>query len=629
MAYAFPNYAREVLEQVVREPRFRELTTIPTFSPVPIALILFIYTGFALSAYLFLQGQIHWSLMILVNGILAYFSFTGIHDATHRAVSGNRVFNDILGTISMFMLLPGMTARTFRYFHLEHHRYAGDKNKDPDEFLVASAPYLLPFAWAFPESRWTFWYLMRWRTRPVTERIEFALGISFYFGWHVLWLLSPYAVEFILIWMIPQRIGFLLNAYFFAHIQHPEGVLWEKYPFQCTVRIKSNALQSCLILGQSLHIVHHLLPSVPFYRYHLAWEAGKHLFEKYNIPVGGYFKRANDIVLTLPDPEPADWLETRIADWREARVVTARDVADGIREFELKPVDGDSFPSFTAGAHIDVHISDDFVRQYSLCNSPSDSDRYVIAVKKEVDGRGGSRAMHNDVMVGQTLKISDPRNHFPLDNTATDYVLVAGGIGITPILGMAYELHERSARFVVHVCARNHSSLPFADSMDTFPFSDRIEIHLSEDEQRFSPEKSVGDWKEGKKLYICGPMGFMDWVETSLRRESWPDESIFSETFVPRKIDNAENTRFEVELASSGKVLTVEPDQFLLDVLNSNGCGVICSCTQGICGSCITPVLAGEPEHRDAILTDAERLANDKMCVCVGRSKTPRLVLDL
>ena len=167
--------------------------------------------------------------------------------------------------------------------------------------------------------------------------------------------------------------------------------------------------------------------------------------------------------------------------------------------------------------------------------------------------------------------------------------------------------------------------------MDAFPFSDRIRIYLSDgsEEQKFSPERSVGQWQEGKELYICGPTGFMGWVETSLTRKSWPGQSIFSETFVPRKIDNTQNTRFEVELGRSGKVLTVEPDQFLLDVLNDNGCGVICSCTQGICGSCVTPVLAGEPEHRDAILTDAERLTNDKMCVCVGRSKTPRLVLDL
>ena len=621
MAYAFPSYAREVLEQVVREPRFRKLTTIPVFAWEAIGLFVFMFTGYGLSTYFYLQGQIHWSVLIAVNGFMAFLAFTILHDSTHRAVSGNRFFNDLLGTMANFMLLPGVTARSFRFLHMEHHRYTGDEEKDPDDFMVTTKGWKVPFCLAYVELFWVPWYLKRWSSRPVKERIEFSVGIALYTLWHVVWLSSPFALEFVLIWMIPQRIGLMANAYFLARIQHPEGVIWEENPFQCTVQIESNKLQKFLMLGQTVHCLHHLLPSVPFFRYHAAWEAGKHLFDEQNVPVGNFLNRPPELIFR----------EESKSHWLDAQIASVRDVADGIREFTLTPRNGIEFPAFSAGAHIDVHVEEGLVRQYSLCNSPSDSDRYVIAVKKEVDGRGGSRAMHENVKTGQAIEISEPRNNFPLAKSATDYVLVAGGIGITPILGMAHELYERGASFEVHVSARDKASLPFGDSLSELPFSDRISVYLNDEpERKFIPEKAVALWEEGRELYICGPSGFMEWVESSLTGIDWPNEKIFSETFVAREIDMSENKAFEVELARSGKVLTVEPDQFLLDVLNDNGAGVICSCTQGICGSCITPVLSGQPEHRDVIMTDAERAANDKMCVCVGRAKTgERLVLDL
>jgi len=621
MAYAFPSYAREVLEQVVREPRFRKLTTIPVFAWQAIGLFVFMFTGYGLSTTFYLQGQIHWSALIAVNGFMAFLAFTILHDSTHRAVSGNRFFNDLLGTVANFMLVPGLSARVFRYLHMEHHRYTGDEVKDPDEFMVSAKGLAVPFSLAYVELFWVSWYLKRWSSRPLKERIEFSVGIALYTLWHALWLTSPLALEFVLVWMIPQRIGLMANAYLLARIQHPEGVIWEENPFQTTVKIESNKLQKFLMLGQTVHCLHHLLPSVPFFRYHAAWDAGKHLFDEQNVPVGNFFNRPPELIFR----------EESKSHWLDAEVASVRDVADGIREFTLTPRNGIEFPAFSAGAHIDVHVEEGLVRQYSLCNSPSDSDRYVIAVKKEVDGRGGSRAMHENVKAGQAIEISEPRNNFPLAKSATDYVLVAGGIGITPILGMAHELYERGASFEVHVSARDKASLPFGESLSELPFSDRINVYLNDEpERKFIPEKAVALWEEGRELYICGPSGFMEWVELSLTGIDWPNEKIFSETFVAREIDMSENRTFEVELARSGKVLTVKPDQFLLDVLNDNGAGVICSCTQGICGSCITPVLSGQPEHRDVIMTDAERAANDKMCVCVGRAKTgERLVLDL
>jgi ferredoxin-NADP reductase/fatty acid desaturase len=621
MSFAFSASTREVLEQVVRDPRFRNLTRIPVVAPVHILLIAAAYALFIASTYWWLRGAIPLATMIAINSVAIYAAFTPLHDATHRTVSGNRAFNDLLGTISCFALLPGITTRIYRYLHLEHHRFTGDRKKDPDEPFVSAHPLLLPFVLATPDALWTVWYLRHWSGRPVAERLEFTAGILVYIGWHAAWLASPFAYEFIVAWIIPQRIGLTTVTYFFAHIQHPEDVLWEEAPFQTTVHIKTNPLFRHMMLSQTEHCLHHLLPSVPFYRYHRAWEAGKMLFERQNIPVRGFFTPIENLI--LPQKEMG-------LTW-EACVRSVYDVGEGVRAYELTSVNGKELPAFEAGAHIDVQISDACVRQYSMCNSPSDTNRYLIAVKKEINGRGGSQRMHDTVTQGQILRISAPRNNFPLKPGAKHYVLIGGGIGMTPILSMAHTLHEAGASFEMHLCVRSRDHLPFADFLVTVPFRDRVHFHLDdgEDAQKLHPEKRLKKRGKGRELYICGPSAFMDWVIAAARANSCRDTAIHSETFVPRIIETRENKPFEVVLARSGKALHVAADEFLIDVLNKNKCGVPCSCTQGICGSCITPVVEGEPDHRDAILSVEERNQNKKMCVCVGRAKGDRLVLDL
>ncbi len=621
MAFAFSTSTKEVLEQVIREPRFRALTTIPVFAPVSVGLIVLAYLLFAVSSYFYLEGSLHWSVMMLLNGIAIYGAFTPLHDATHRTLSGNRFINDLFGTIACFALLPGITTRIYRYLHLEHHRFSGDKHKDPDEPFVSAPPWLLPFVLAAPDVLWTIWYLRHWSERPWSERLEFAAGIAFYVGWHVVWLLSPYALAFFLLWMIPQRIGVTIVTYFFAHIQHPEDVLWEEAPFQATVYVRANWFQRWIMLGQTEHCLHHLLPSVPFYRYHRAWESGKALFESQNVPVRNFFSGPEQPVL------PQD----RAANWITARVTAVEKVADGIQSYELRPIDGSVFPAFDAGAHIDVRIADGVVRQYSMYNSPSEQDRYLIAVKREDPGRGGSRQLQDETAVGDTLQISAPRNNFPLRAQIDRTILIAGGIGITPILSMAHKLHERGDDFEMHICVRNNAMLPFGSSLRELPFADRLIIHTDDGEaaQKFDPATHLGSGAPSKHLYICGPSAFMAWVIGAAKDQGWADDAIYSETFVPRVIETRENKPFEVVLGRSGKVLKVKADEFLIDVLNRHKCGIPCSCTQGICGSCITPVLEGEPDHRDAIMTDEERSRNDKMCVCVGRARGDRLVLDV
>jgi vanillate O-demethylase ferredoxin subunit len=622
MGFSFAPSAREVLEQVVREPRFRELTRIPLIAPLEIGLMLGAYGLFGLGCYLYLRGAIGMPVALLINTFAIYASFTPLHDATHRTVSSHRGLNDLVGTLSCLLLLPGVTTGIYRYLHLEHHRYTGDPARDPDEPFVSAPALRTPLVLAGLDVLWTLWYLRHWNTRPLRERIEFVLSIAFYVSFHIFWLLSPWALEFVLLWMIPQRLGLFTVSYFFARIQHPHGVMWESAPFQATVRIEARPWTRWLLLGQAKHCIHHLAPSVPFYRYHKAWEIGRRLFEAQHIPVRTVWAPPTELRIAEVSSEKPR---------RPVRVARVMAVADGIKAYELVPTDDTPLLPFEAGAHIDVEITPKLVRQYSLCNAPCDTASYLIAVRHDPVGRGGSDHLHRPVKPGDVLSISAPRNNFPLAPGFDDHLLIAGGIGITPLLAMAHQLDARQARFKLHVCARNAAGIPFGDQLRDLAFAQSIVSWVDDarPDARFDAAAVIGAYRPGRALYVCGPAGFMQLVKQCGRAAGWPEDAMFSETFVPPAIDAAQNTRFEVQLVRSGQVLTVEPDQFLIDVLHANGCAVMCSCTQGICGSCMTPVLSGTPDHRDAILSDAEREANDRMTVCVSRARSSRLVLDL
>jgi ferredoxin-NADP reductase/fatty acid desaturase len=622
MAFTFSTNTREVLEQIVHEPRFKSLTTIPLWAPAQILLMGVSYLILYLSTAAFIEGSLPVIAMIAINGVMIFACFTPLHDATHRTVSRNRIINDGLGTIACFALLPGITTGIYRYLHLEHHRYVGDPSKDPDDIFVVTHPLLAVFVIPFPDIVWSLWYVRRFMTRPPMERFEFVTGITFYIGFHAFFLAGPYALEFFLCWMIPQRIGVSLVIYFFARIQHPKDVLWEEAPFQTTVYIRCAKVFEYLMLGQTKHCVHHFFPSIPFYRYHKAWEIGQQRLEAQNIPVRGLFSPIESLIFA----------EKEIQESLRVKVSRVWSIAENINAYEFQAAEkGHFLPDFTSGAHIDVQPAPGLLRQYSLCNSASDRNRYVIAVKREDPGRGGSVAMHNNITIGQTINISRPRNNFPLNMQLDRYLLIAGGIGITPILSMAHQLYEAGKPFEFHLCARSQALLPFGDSLTDLPFADSIHVHLGDggDAQQFQPDELLSNYIAGIQLYICGPGVFMSWVLDTGIKNGWPDTALFSETFVAPKLSNIDNQPFEVELARSGKILQVGKDEFLIDVLHRAKVGIPCSCTQGICGSCITPVVSGDIEHRDAILTDEERKLGNQMCVCVGRARGGRLVLDV
>lgn len=316
----------------------------------------------------------------------------------------------------------------------------------------------------------------------------------------------------------------------------------------------------------------------------------------------------------------------------QVKVLQKRAEAEGICSFELVTADGTHLPAFTAGAHVDVVIRPGLTRQYSICNSPLESHRYLIAVLRETSSRGGSTAMHDEVREGQFLSISAPRNNFPLADGVLRTVLIGGGIGITPLLAMAEYLFAHGSNFEMHYCVRSRERAAFLARLASCGFSDQVRIYF-DDEPEFGHldvNSILSAPSNRAHLYVCGPSGFMAHVLTAATGLGWPEDQVHREFFAqsaPSIV--ASSGEFEIELIRSGTVLKVPADKRVLDVLWDAGIDVPASCEQGVCGTCLTRVVSGVPDHRDSFLSDEERVANDQFTPCCSRSNTPRLALDL
>ncbi|MGF6963937.1 vanillate O-demethylase ferredoxin subunit [Paraburkholderia sp. WC7.3g] len=307
-------------------------------------------------------------------------------------------------------------------------------------------------------------------------------------------------------------------------------------------------------------------------------------------------------------------------------------VAEDVCAFDLVNADGNPLPSFTAGSHIDVHPPGGPVRQYSICNDPNETHRYSIGVLKDPASRGGSIAMH-ELREGTTLTISLPRNHFQLSKDAHHSVLVAGGIGITPLLSMAESLYTTGESFELHYCARSSSKLAFMERLKGSRFVSNVILHVDDGDatQRFNATSVFSAANNpATHVYVCGPGGFIDYVLGAARAAGYRDELLHREYFAAAIEDTDEEDRaFQIRIASSGEVLSVGADETALSVLAKHGVDIPTSCEQGVCGTCLTRVLDGTPLHRDMFLTDEERAANDRFTPCCSRSRSPVLVLDL
>jgi vanillate O-demethylase ferredoxin subunit len=312
-------------------------------------------------------------------------------------------------------------------------------------------------------------------------------------------------------------------------------------------------------------------------------------------------------------------------------VVTSRNnEALDICSYELACAQGGELPGFSAGAHIDVHLPGGLIRQYSLCNHPQERHRYQIGVLKDVASRGGSHCMHEQIRSGDRLYISEPRNLFPLVDDARRSLLFAGGIGITPILCMAEQLADSGADFELHYCARASDRAAFVERLKGAPYADRVHLHFDEDvDSRLDAAKVLAGPASDLHLYVCGPAGFMQHVLDSARNQGWNDAQLHREYFAAAPVDTLNDGSFQVKLGSSGQVFDIPADKTVVQVLESHGVEIAISCEQGVCGTCLTRVLEGVPEHRDLFLTDEEQAANDQFTPCCSRSRSALLVLDL
>lgn len=312
------------------------------------------------------------------------------------------------------------------------------------------------------------------------------------------------------------------------------------------------------------------------------------------------------------------------------RVTRIRREALDVKSFELSLANGGEIPPFTPGAHIDVHIDAGIVRQYSLCNGPGDTSAFLIAVKKEAASRGGSRLMDERVREGDLLQISEPRNAFPLNEAASQHIWLAGGIGITPLFSMVRHLASVRSVFTLHYFARSRQHAAFHDVLSAAPVERAVAFHfgLEADEVRACLSKLVGRRPEGADLYICGPAPFMEQAKEAALE--WSPEALHLEHFsaAPAPRDAPEKA-FEVTLARRGGTYVIPPGQTIVEALAEHGIDTDVSCQQGVCGTCLTGVLEGTPDHRDLFLTEDEKRAGDKMALCVSRARSKLLVLDL
>ena len=316
----------------------------------------------------------------------------------------------------------------------------------------------------------------------------------------------------------------------------------------------------------------------------------------------------------------------------QVRIARKHTEAQDICSLELVPLDGHSLPAFTAGSHIDLHLPGGLVRQYSLCNDPGDAARYVVGVLRDAASRGGSAAVHEQLGEGQQITIGAPRNLFALHpQRPARHLLLAGGIGITPLLAMARQLAREGADFELHYCARSRDRMAFADLLQSMPWASQVHLHLDGEAGKGSLDMAglLGTPQQDLHLYVCGPKGFMDAALGQARASGWDESRLHYEFFAGEAAQREGDAGFEVEIASTGQVVRVAPEQTVVQALAAIGVEVQTSCEQGVCGTCLTRVLSGEPEHRDMYLTEDEQAACDQFLPCCSRAKSPRLVLDL
>lgn len=313
----------------------------------------------------------------------------------------------------------------------------------------------------------------------------------------------------------------------------------------------------------------------------------------------------------------------------QVRIKAVTFEAENILALELRAPEGGALPAFTAGSHIDLHLADGLVRSYSLVNSQDERHRYVIAVALDRNSRGGSRHVHQNLRVGDVLTIGAPRNNFVLDETASHSVLIAGGIGVTPLWCMAQRLEALGRSWELHYCARTRRDAALLESMALFAPRHGVVRFNFDGEPGGAPldlAAVVGPLPPQTHVYCCGPVGMLQAFEAA--SSGRPRETVHVEYFSARG-PSATGGGFAVELARSRKSFEIPPGKTILQALLDAGVNAPYSCMEGVCGSCEVRVIEGQPDHRDLVLSDEERAQDTTMMICCSGCKGDRLVLDL
>jgi len=324
-----------------------------------------------------------------------------------------------------------------------------------------------------------------------------------------------------------------------------------------------------------------------------------------------------------------------VVEQRELRVIQMTWEADGVMSIRLSRIESnDPMPEWTPGAHIDVYVPDGSTRQYSLCGDPFDRSCWQIAVLLEPESTGGSSFLHRTLRVGDRLLVTRPKNHFNLEE-ASHHTLIAGGIGITPMMVMAEDLARRGKPFSLTYGGRTASAMAFVDRLGAL--GSLVTILAEDVDGRPDLDALVSGTPEGGLIYVCGPLALLRAVEAAAEAVHGPDQDVvrfelFSTAGVERKegpADELDGSTYELVLNESGHTLRLKPDANILDVVLALGIEVENDCRDGICGSCITRVLSGDVDHRDLVLTKREQAAMDQMLICCSRPISERLELEL
>jgi phthalate 4,5-dioxygenase reductase component len=309
------------------------------------------------------------------------------------------------------------------------------------------------------------------------------------------------------------------------------------------------------------------------------------------------------------------------------RIARTDTIAEGIVLFEMRRQDGGELPAFTPGSHINVRIPNGLVRKYSLCSNPADRDHYLIAVKREDQGRGGSLYLTEQTKVGDEWMISEPENAFALPSRGDNFIFIAGGIGITPFVAMIHALKDDpTKKFKLYYCSRTPEMTAFRDELSAPDLKGKVVIHYDGGD----PAKSLDLWpiveerRNREHLYCCGPRGLMQAVRDVTGH--WTPTSIHFEAFSDADARRDDDTAFTVTLSSTGETIEVPVGTTILEAMRARGHDVPSSCESGTCGTCRTKLLAGEADHRDLVLTESER--DSQIMICVSRAKTPGLTID-